>query len=47
MNQHKKQVETKYALKIKLEELRHKHIMEELKFMAENKIKLFERYGGH
>ena len=46
MNQHKEQIKVKYVLKIELEELRHKHIMEELKFMAKNNIKLFERYGS-
>ena len=44
MNQHKEQVEVKYKLKRELEELRHKHVMEELTFMAKNKIKSFERY---
>ena len=42
-NQHKEQIENKYTLKIKLEKLRHKNIMEELDFMAKHKIKHYER----
>lgn len=46
LNQHKEQVEMKYALKFKLEDIRHKHVMEELEFMAKHKIKHFDRRGG-
>ncbi len=40
------QTQLKYALKMELEDLRHKHVMEELEFMAKKEIKLFERYGN-
>ena len=46
MDTHKEQIDMKYSLKIKLEELRHQNILEELEFMAKHNIKSFERYGG-
>jgi len=44
-NSHKEQIETKYALKCKLEELRHKNIMAEIKLMAKLGVQSLERYG--
>lgn len=42
-NSHKDQIEAKYELKIKLEELRHRNIMKELAFMKNANINSFER----
>ena len=44
MPDYSKQIELKYSLKVKLEELRHKNIMKELKFMSDNNIIAYKKY---
>ena len=43
-NSHKEQIELKFALKVKLETLKHKHILEEIEALKKAKVKSFERY---